>query len=449
MMQTNSVSYLAPHKFISRKSELGSEKPPKQLVLDPSSSLTLKNKDLDITCDTSTELLLREAFTRRALAMDLVGACSYSVMEGFNRFLMAQSSARILHMKSDKEAWLRLAEKATDGIRRTVTGALPLDALIPQLESDPRVVMHVLPLPAQPPNVAKSSGSQQNASRPFQSGKVISNFGKGKGKRKWKAPKNMPQELSGKQSQTKDGTPICWNFNLKHGCKSGLGAGKKCERGMHVCMVPGCQKAHAMHEHEMQRQSVSLQSFLDRAANRVKDRPVSELYMLEIFCGTGRLCGAIRKLGLSDSLGIDNVVTKGLRCPILRLDLTKDSSIELIERMMEQGTLCYIHLAPPCGTSSRARHIKKHPRQRCPPPCRSDAEPEGFNFLKGTLRLRVKLANHLYSVSSKLFLNAWMDGIFVSVENPGRSYFWSTSHWLKHTAHLPILTTLFHHCQFG
>ena len=82
MMQTNSVSYLAPHKFISRKSELGSEKPPKQLVLDPSSSLTVKNKDLDITCDTSTELLLREAFTRRALAMDLVGACSYSVMEG-------------------------------------------------------------------------------------------------------------------------------------------------------------------------------------------------------------------------------------------------------------------------------------------------------------------------------------------------------------------------------
>ena len=34
MMQSNAVQYLQPHKFVSRKMELGHEKPSKQIVLD-------------------------------------------------------------------------------------------------------------------------------------------------------------------------------------------------------------------------------------------------------------------------------------------------------------------------------------------------------------------------------------------------------------------------------
>lgn len=58
MLQSNCVTYLAPHKFVSRKSELSMGKPSKQIVLDSSSRLTVKSKENEVSCDTSTELML-------------------------------------------------------------------------------------------------------------------------------------------------------------------------------------------------------------------------------------------------------------------------------------------------------------------------------------------------------------------------------------------------------
>ena len=123
--------------------------------------------------------------------------------------------------------------------------------------------------------------------------------------------------------------------------------------------------------------------------------PIETLYVLEIFCGAGRLCGAIRRLGLSDSLGVDSTVRKNLSAPILRLDLTSESSVQLVERMMEQSTFCYIHFGPPCGTVSRARQIVKA-GQYNPAPARSGRFPDGLPHLKDSLKLRVTTANKLY-----------------------------------------------------
>ena len=132
MMQSNAVQYLQPHKFVSRKMEIGHEKPTKQIVLDSSSHLTVKEKDGQFSCDTGSDLLLKEALTRRALAMDLVGAASFHVVEAYNRFLISQlqetqiagyskiSIQQIL--RADREAFLRLAEMTPDGIKRTATG---------------------------------------------------------------------------------------------------------------------------------------------------------------------------------------------------------------------------------------------------------------------------------------------------------------------------------------
>ena len=264
MLQTNSVTYLPPHKFVSRKAELSVEKPPKQIVLDSASHLTVKGVESEMTCETGTDLLLRDALTRRALALDMVGVASFSIVEAYNRFLMSHLrdtpppgyNKVTIHqiLKADREGWLRLAEKATDGIKKNAVGTSPLDALFPALESDPKVAFHLLPLPGGLSSSAKaaSAPSQPAVNQTPKGGNQNNNpgKGKGKGKRKWKAPKNMPAELQGKQSQMKDGTPLCWNFNLKHGCKSGLGAGAKCDRGMHLCMVPGCQKSHPLHEHQ-------------------------------------------------------------------------------------------------------------------------------------------------------------------------------------------------------
>ena len=175
--------------------------------------------------------------------------------------------------------------------------------------------------------------------------------------------------------------------------------------------------------------------------------PIETLYVLEIFCGAGRLCGAIRRLGLSDSLGIDSTVHKNLSAPILRLDLTSESSVQLVARMMEQSTLCYIHFGPPCGTASRARQIVKA-GQFNPAPARSDRFPDGLLHLKGSLKLRVTTANKLYAITGYLFAKAWKWGILSSVENPGRSFFWATSFWNNFTEEVQYLTTYFHHCCY-
>ena len=133
------------------------------------------------------------------------------------------------------------------------------------------------------------------------------------------------------------------------------------------------------------------------------------------------MTAAIRKLGLNDSVGIDNVAHKHLTCPILKLDLTTDECLTLVENMLAQDRLAYIHMAPPCGTSSRARLIRRKGRYN-PPPARSDRFPDGLPSLQGSLRARVDAANRLYSFCGYIFKRCIDLGILVSVENP-RTFF--------------------------
>ena len=132
----------------------------------------------------------------------------------------------------------------------------------------------------------------------------------------------------------------------------------------------------------------------------------------------------------------------------MKLDLLQESSWELIDQMLASGTLFYVHAAPPCGTASRARLIHR-PGFKAPPPVRSDECPDGLSHLTGSLAGRVASANKLYSFTSRLCQKAWDLGIFVSVENPGHSFMWSTSMWAEHTAGIPLIHTFFHHCCHG
>ena len=264
MLQANAVSYLAPHLFISRKAELTKHKPKRELVLDHGSHVVVKERGHDWKCDTSTDLLLQQALHRRSLAMDLVGGATFKVCEAYHRFLMSHLQADAPPgyqkvgisqvLRADQEAWVRLAEKTPDGIRRTAAGVLPLDTHIPHLETDPRVVFHLLPLPALSAAPSNSSGGPHL--RPTMHGKSDGKAdGKGwnKGgatkKRKWRAPQNTPAPLKDKQHQTSAGKPLCWNFNLERGCSEAK-AGACCKKGYHLCMEPGCQQAHPLHKHK-------------------------------------------------------------------------------------------------------------------------------------------------------------------------------------------------------
>ena len=108
----------------------------------------------------------------------------------------------------------------------------------------------------------------------------------------------------------------------------------------------------------------------------------------------------------------------------------------------------YVHFAPPCGTASRARFIKRRFRYN-PPILRSDEFPNGLPDLRPDLRARVAAANKLYDVTQKLCRTCHEQGVFFSIENPGRSFFWDTDSIRAFLAEVPHFRTYFHHCQYG
>ena len=241
LLTDNCVSYLPPSKFITREAELRSDKPRKELDVQ-SSNVVLKDRDPEQSCDTSTVLCLHHALHRRSRALDLIGVTDCFKVQGFVDFLlghlhqepMAGSSAttkqQILH--ADRAAWMRLAELTLDGLRRDAAGAMPLDSLWSRLETDPKVVFHLLPREGgSQKRSSKSSGNQEQAPTPPKK----SRRGPGKGKTKApKEPRYLPEELAGLSPRTKTGKRRCWGFNMASGCTQAE-VGQACPRGLHRC----------------------------------------------------------------------------------------------------------------------------------------------------------------------------------------------------------------------
>ncbi|CAE7900217.1 unnamed protein product, partial [Symbiodinium necroappetens] len=83
-----------------------------------------------------------------------MSACSYEVLHEWHSFMLERlqqqpppgcakpSIEQIL--RADRIAWVRLAERV-HSLRRTASGALPLDAAIADLNKDPTVLFHLLP----------------------------------------------------------------------------------------------------------------------------------------------------------------------------------------------------------------------------------------------------------------------------------------------------------------
>ena len=151
---------------------------------------------------------------------------------------------------------------------------------------------------------------------------------------------------------------------------------------------------------------------------------------------------------MNDSVGVDHIAHKHLIAPLVRLDLVPDSGFSLLMELISNPNCMYVHFAPPCGTASRARDIQRH-GQRMPARSRSDEHPDGLPDLEPSLKARLEAANILYEVTAKA-VKACVDvGKLVSVENPGRSYFWQTTKWREYVQRLNLEETFFHHCQFG
>ena len=146
-------------------------------------------------------------------------------------------------------------------------------------------------------------------------------------------------------------------------------------------------------------------------------------FCIEVFCGSGRLTACIRQLGLRESFGVD-CKSSGASCPMVSVDLCTDSGQKHFRSLLREPSLVYVHFAPPCGTSSRARLIQF---AGAPPILRTDRYPHGVPGLRGINKVRVHQANKLYSFCADTCRSLCILGVFFSVENPKNSFMWATS----------------------
>lgn len=111
-----------------------------------------------------------------------------------------------------------------------------------QLKTDPRITMHLLPLPI---GRASSSGHTGHfdhevvgkANAPKNSPKKPKKFNK----QSSKAKAGCPAELKEYKQTDDQGRAICWAYNMKNGCKESVNQGR-CKKGMHICIK--CNRAN-------------------------------------------------------------------------------------------------------------------------------------------------------------------------------------------------------------
>ena len=387
MLEKDTLLYLPPDKFPTRRHELLQKKAPKEITIDQS-ALIVRDKHMELTCATTTELEATNALRRRALAFDLVKACDFHVMNAFHADLfdhlhqtppLGYSSVSLAQLlRADRAAWVLIAERITT-LKRDEQGKLPLEAELQQVLSHPSVTFHLLPLPAagttktaspKPKPQPRRSRSPKRPSGPAPS------KGKGKGKKGSKRGRgpNVPKGLINKNLQTSSGERLCWAFNLDQGCPNAK-PGERCNRGIHPLRRSRLCKASQPPKTPMTATSGSFNfartSSSEARAISFEKPPLNQLFAIEIFAGSGKLTASIRAMGLPDSFGIDLKLPLTLRNPIIKYDLTYEEHLELVRNLIRSPQCCFVHFAPPCGTSSRARLIQRKGRWN-PPIVRTD-----------------------------------------------------------------------------
>ena len=196
----------------------------------------------------------------------------------------------------------------------------------------------------------------------------------------------------------------------------------------------------------------SLETSRGRTFSGVK---LNDIYVLELFAGTARLTKSLKSKGFQ-AMAFDKTSKRSEGQVILEADLSNRDEVEsLLEFInLKAGQIAFVHLAPPCGTSSRARgkrlrFLKLH-NIREPRPLRSDNFPDGFSWLSGSDKLRTEAANILYESTALIAQTAIALQIAICIENPSNSLMWQTTPFQKLFQQFPDLRFIhFHNCAHG
>eukprot|EP00438_Fugacium_kawagutii_P031543 Skav209364 [mRNA] locus=scaffold1388:122952:124220:- [translate_table: standard] len=257
------IRYVAPHEIPTRDQELQSVKTEEMIKRDASGHLRAHDQSKVPEADTRTDLRMRQAYTRRGLAMEIADVMTFTAHERLVEKLFTEyqrepppgySSISLRQLaEADRRAWKMVAEKSSGDLGRDPSGNPIVDKIMDQVLVDPAFLTLLLPLP----------GGRASSSK----GEEATEANMGAGKRKIlrenqklkdqlrdakeqrtdkytakngppvaatkKMPVKMPKELHGLQPM-KNKKRLCFGFNL--GKCDNQCTDNECERGLHLCM---------------------------------------------------------------------------------------------------------------------------------------------------------------------------------------------------------------------
>jgi len=172
---------------------------------------------------------------------------------------------------------------------------------------------------------------------------------------------------------------------------------------------------------------------------------VEDLLFVEIFAGTARLSKVARDTGFQ-ALPIDKTTARASQIFIAQYDLTEPESLQAIRDILttEKDRILAVHLAPACGTASRAREKKLTSFAKrgfkIPGPLRSQKQPMG--------NVRTETANLVYAATAKLIEVCHNLQILCSVETRKLFVLVFSSNYSDHQK-IGGHSVSFHNCMHG
>ena len=472
---TGNFCYICPSKSPSRISELNHGSKDKQVVRLENKSLVLGTADSELTVEIGTEIKLMWALQRRGLAFDQTRLMSWETHEAWVQCLFKNLAAAAPKgfgcisiqqlLRADKEIFSLIANEITGPIKQRPGSPSPVDALMTRFMHDPRVLVHLTPLPHTRPQ-QMSKPDTQPPKRKFDTAPALP--------QKSQKTLKVPEELQQYQS-THEGKYICWGFNLTRSCKQKVQKGR-CRFGLHMCMK--CRRGgHGAHEckapwladaqcspmhvanlrsfrasttdapsksdfHESP--SVLGRNLFDVASN-------CEPLAIEVFAGSARLSFACKQLGFR-TLAVDKDRRRHAKHHTVHFDLSLLQDVRSLCDYIDAEEPCvvHVHLAPACPTASRARERPlKALGAAAPQPLRSEAFPDGIPNLPHKDFEKVCVDNDTYRATRILLEHLVLRRISFSVANPASSWFWSCEPVASFIRKYPGHDTVFHQCMHG
>jgi hypothetical protein len=183
-------------------------------------------------------------------------------------------------------------------------------------------------------------------------------------------------------------------------------------------------------------------------------KTLHDLLFVEIFAGTARLSKVAREHGLG-ILPVDKTAARASQIFIANYDLTSPEEMSSLLCLLEteKDRILAIHLAPACGTASKAREKKlwnfRNKGFKVPGPLRSKAKPMGLDSLAGLDKIRTESANIVYSATAAIIKFCILNCILCSLENPENSLFWDYPEIDEILQEYVGFSVYFHHCMHG